>query len=263
MTDDKTIFFYIKTPPPSTGYWADTVARVPHEMAEEYEFDGYGYPTAPVLDPAEYFNMKSISKLSTEKVKQVVDEKAEIIADINSQITGTGSKIQELDAKISELTKKRDKHKRGTYKHVKIQRDIDAIIEKMPELEKKIEKLVVDRKGFTIEKLNAQVRYVNLFFDQFKDHPAFEKVPGIAKELIAENEKALNAFREFSKNINVAFTAASPFVSPRVIGVLEQSVVKYDEVLDEMKHRTASRYESQLFKMYEEDFKNKVKEDDE
>jgi DNA anti-recombination protein RmuC len=256
---DKNIPFYIKKAPQGTSYYSDTLVLLPPKMATEYEFDGHGFPSDEVLKRDPYFNIPKVEKLEGKKLQKFIDETHSEISRINTDIENIGRHIETVSSKIDDLIKKREKMSRGSYKYVMATKDIDELAEKLPPLDEEIKEMSVDKKRLTIELLNAQAKYVDEFFEAFKSHEAFSKIPKIAEQLIEENAKAVEAYQEFTEEIPVGYTSSTPFLNTRVVGSLKSCLVNYEDAIDEMKANTANRYLSQIQKMFEEDFRSKVR----
>lgn len=263
MPNETNVPFYIEKAPPKTSYWKDSLVLVTEDLANRYEFDGYGYRTDKILDREPYFNIPKVEKLEGKKLKGFIEDVTEEITEINSGIDSNGKRIERISNKVDEVIRKRDTHPRGSYDYVLLSKDVDQLAEKLPSIEEEIEKFVVKRKQLTIELLNAQVKYVVDFFEDFKNNEAFSKIPGIAAQLIEENEKAVQAYTDFTKIISVGFTASTPFLSNRLVGAMKNSLVNYDKVLDQMKEKAANRYRAKLQEIFEKDFRNMLKEEEE
>lgn len=260
---DKYIPFYFKSVPHKTAYYPDSLGMVTPEKAKEYEFDGYGFPTDEVLPRKPYFNIPKLEDMQGKKLKKFIDDSTNEIIRINNEIESTGKEITSISDKVDELIKKRDKLPRGSYKYVMATKDIDEMADKLPPLDEKIREISINKKQLDIELLNARVKFVNEFFEKFKNHEAFSKIPKLAEELIKENSKAIEAYKDFTKHISVGYTSKTPFLNSGVVASMKSCLVNYEAAIDEMKANTENRYLSKLQQIFEDDFRSKLRAQDE
>ena len=262
MQKNRTLL-YFKTVPEKSAYFPGDICWVPDSKAEEWIFDEHAIDASKTLDPKPYYAPDEVEKLSSaEEVQDFLNQKSADIQKYADKLKVTGKEIQRISAKITELRTKRDKKEVGTYQYVQVNTQIEELLKQLPELEETIKQCADKKKRAKILYCNAQIKYYGKIFKTLNESPEFKELDKQVKKVIEQNDKVKKLFKKATEGVHVGFTPRYPYLTGRPISLIENSLGKSDEILEEISEQIIKKFRSTLYEFYAKDFEGKLRDDE-
>lgn len=253
-------YIFIQTPPTGTGYHANTLANVPEDMAARFIYDGNALDAEKMVDPAPFFNPKTVSKIKDADLQSFVDDTEDKISETKDRLNDLSDEAARLDQLIEKVKGQMTKEK-SAYERNKLFERREALEKKSVEVSTEIRETYPELKVLKIEFLNANARLKKLTFAEFKDNKLIPKIKDAADDILELNTKLIAKYKEATEGMSVPFISNKPFLTGTAVTGLQKAFVDFDNTVDTITEQLVSRYTSELLKMYEEAVETAIMED--